>query len=101
MSALGHFARLDQIDSDRDLSNEGKARKKKRLAAEAIADFQKSKSLRSAKNAVERMLEKRAEKTGLAVKPPANIAEAMIQCEIRAIRWKLTPGQFRTASLSS
>ena len=31
-----------------------------------------------------RQVEKWAEKTGLAVKPPSNIAEAMVQCEIRA-----------------
>jgi hypothetical protein len=78
------WAAMDEIDADGDLSSEGRARKKKKLAAEAIADFQKSKALVDAKDAVERMVAKWAEKTGLAVKAPANIAEAVIQSEIRA-----------------
>jgi hypothetical protein len=78
------WAAMDEIDTDRDLSSEDRDRKKKKLAAEAIADFQKSKALVGAKDAVERMVAKRAEKTGLAVKPPSNIAEAVVQSEIRA-----------------
>ena len=78
------WATMDEIDADRDLSSEGRERKKKKLAAEAIADFQKSKALVNAKDAVERMVAKWAEKTGLAVKPPSNFAEAMLQAEIRA-----------------
>ena len=78
------WAAMDAVDGDRDLSREGRSRKKEKLAAEAIADCHKSKSLDEAKNAVERMVAKWAEKTGLAIKPPSNIAEAMVQCEIRA-----------------
>jgi hypothetical protein len=78
------WAAMDEIDADRDLSSEGRDRKKKKLAAEVIADFQKSKALVGAKDAVERMVAKWAEQTGLAVKAPANIAEAVIQSEIRA-----------------
>jgi len=33
---------------------------------------------------VARQIAKWAEKTGLAIKPPSNVAEAMIQCEVRA-----------------
>ena len=75
---------MDGIDADRDLSSEGRDRKKKRLAAEAIADFQKSKALVGAKDAVKRMVGKWAEKTGVAFKPPSNIAEAIVLSEIRA-----------------
>ena len=78
------WAVMDEIDADRDLSSEGRDRKKKKLAAEAIADFQKSKALVGAKDAVGRMVAKWAEKTGLAVKPPTNIAEAVMHSEIHA-----------------
>jgi hypothetical protein len=56
------------------------------LASEAIAEFGHSKALTAAKEASNRQLAKWAEKTGLAVavKAPANIAEAVVQSEIRA-----------------
>jgi hypothetical protein len=41
-------------------------------------------ALVGAKDSVERQLAKWAEQTGLAVKPPSNIAEAVVQSEIRA-----------------
>jgi hypothetical protein len=41
---------IDEIDSDADLSAEGKARKKKRVASEAIVALEKSKMLASAKS---------------------------------------------------
>ncbi len=78
------YAELERIDADADLSAEGKARKKKKVAAEAIADFQQSKTLASAKETVERQVAKWEEKTGMVIKPPANIAEAVVYSEIRA-----------------
>jgi hypothetical protein len=75
---------MKEIDGDIDLSTEGKGRKKKKLAATAVADFEKSKALLDAKEAVERQLAEWAKDTGLAVKPPTNIAEAVMQAEIRA-----------------
>jgi hypothetical protein len=77
---------MDDIDTDRDLSPEGKDRQKKKLASKAIAEFEQSKALTAAKEASDRQLAKWAEKTGLAVtvKVPANISEAVVQSEIRA-----------------
>ena len=78
------WAGMDEIDADRDLSPEGKDRQKKRYAADAIAAFQASKALVDAKDAVNRQLAVWATKTGLAIKPPSNIGEAVLQSEIRA-----------------
>ena len=78
------WAAFDAIDNDTDLSPEGRDRKKKKLAAEAIADLQQSRALTIAKDAVERQVAKWEEKTGMAIKSPANIAEAMVHAEIRA-----------------
>jgi hypothetical protein len=75
---------FDAIDKDGDLSPEGRARKKRKLALEALAEFEKSQALASAKKAVEKQVNAWAEKTGLAIKTPTNIAEAVIQSEIRA-----------------
>lgn len=82
--ATGAFSMMDEIDKDPDLSPEGKRRRKQQAASEAIADFQQSRSLANAKAAVERQVTKWAEKTGMAIKPPTNIAEAVVQSEIRA-----------------
>jgi hypothetical protein len=78
------WAAFDAMDNDGDLSPEGRARKKKKVADEASAGFKESRTLTAAKEAVERQVAKWAEKTGLAVKPPTNIAEAVVQSEIRA-----------------
>ena len=78
------WAAFQAIESDADLSPEGKARQKKKVAAAAITEFQQSKALMRAKEAVDRQVEKWCEKTGLAVKPPTNIADAVVGAEIRA-----------------
>ena len=78
------WAAFDAIDKDVDLSAEGKARQKKKVAATAIAEFEQSKTLLGARDAVARQVEKWTEKTGLVLKMPANIVEAVIQSEIRA-----------------
>jgi hypothetical protein len=78
------WAAMDEIENDADLSTEGKARQKKKIALEALAEFEKSNTLATAKQSVEKQLEAWAEKTGLAIKTPTNIAEAVIQSEIRA-----------------
>jgi hypothetical protein len=75
---------LGAIDNDGDLSPEGRARKKRKLALEALDEFENSKTLAAAKQTVDRQLDKWAEKTGLAIKTPTNFAEAVIQSEIRA-----------------
>lgn len=78
------FAEMEAIEADRDLSNEGRARKKKQVAADVIADFQNSKTLEAAKDVVSRLKAKWAEETGLPVRPPSSIGEAMMQAEIRS-----------------
>jgi len=78
------WAAMDEIDADIDLSPQGKGRKKQQFAADAIADFQKSKALLEAKDAVERQLAKWEKETGLAIKTPTNLAEIVMQSEIRA-----------------
>ena len=78
------WARMDEIDADGDLSNEGRIRKKKTLATEAIADFQNSKTLEAAKAVVSRLKAKWSEETGLPTNPPSNIGDAMMQAEIRS-----------------
>ena len=75
---------MDETDADKDLSNEGQVRKKKRLAVDAIGGFQKSQTLQNAIDLVDRQLAKWAEEAGVAIKPPSNFAEAMMQAEIRA-----------------
>jgi hypothetical protein len=55
-----------------------------KVATSAIAEFEQSRTLAAAKSAVARQAEKWAEKTGMDVKAPTNIADAVIQSEIRA-----------------
>jgi hypothetical protein len=78
------WAGMDSIDADVDLSVEGKIRRKKQYAIEVLADFEKSKALVDAKDAVDRQLLKWEKQSGLAVRPPTNIAEAVVLSEIRA-----------------
>ena len=72
------------IDEDQNLSPTGKAEKKREIATEAIAHLEKSKTLASARDSVERQISKWDEQSGLAVKPPSTIAESVQQSEIRA-----------------
>jgi hypothetical protein len=78
------WAAISEIDADKDLSSEGKARRRKKVTDETIADFERSKTLISAKDAVERQVAKWEEQTGMTVKPPTNVAEAVVYSEIRA-----------------
>jgi hypothetical protein len=78
------WAAFEVIDNDPDLSPEGKARQKKKVATAAITELEQSKTLPRAREAVDRQLDKWREKTGLAVRPPTNIADAVVQSEIRA-----------------
>jgi hypothetical protein len=78
------WAAMDEIEKNGDLSPEGKERQKKKIALQALAEFEKSKTLATAKQSVEKQLEAWAEKTGLAIKTPTNIGDAVIQSEIRA-----------------
>jgi len=78
------WATMTEIDRSVDLSSEGKARRKKKIALEALAEFEKSKTLALAKEAAERQLSVWAERAGLAIKAPINFPEAMVAAEIRA-----------------
>lgn len=73
---------IDDVDQDRDLSTQGKERKRRKIAAQAIADFGASKGLAGAREAVERMMGRWREKMGLAIKPASNIHEAAIFAKI-------------------
>lgn len=50
---------MDEIDRDADLSREGKERQRSKTAAQAIADFEASKALARAREAVELAVAKR------------------------------------------
>jgi cysteinyl-tRNA synthetase len=51
-------AQMDEIDRDADLSREGKERQRRKAAAQAIDDFETSKTLARARHAVERVVAK-------------------------------------------
>jgi hypothetical protein len=78
------WSTMAEIENDADLSLEGKQRQKRKVALEALSEFEKSQALASAKKAVEKQVSVWAEKTGLSIKTPMNFAEAMVGAEIRA-----------------
>ena len=53
------YVRMDEIDRNADLSREGKYRQRSKTAAQAIHDFEASKTLACAREAVERAVAKR------------------------------------------
>jgi hypothetical protein len=74
---------MDEIDRNPDLSPEGKDRQRCKAAAEALGDFESSKTLSRARETVARVMEQWEEKVGLTVKPASNIAEATVHAQIR------------------
>ena len=53
------YMQMDEIDRNADLSREGKERQRRKAAAQAIADFEASKTLARAREAVELAVAKR------------------------------------------
>ena len=47
------YAQMDEIDRDADLSRDGKDRQRRKAAAQAVADFEASRTLARAREAVE------------------------------------------------
>jgi hypothetical protein len=78
------FAKMSAVDEDKTLSPAGKELKRKEIAEAAIASFEKSKSLVAARASVEHQMARWDEQSGLAIKPPATIAESVQLSEIRA-----------------
>jgi hypothetical protein len=74
---------MAKIDDDPDLSFEGRARQKRKIAAQAVADLNASQSLDQARKAVNEQVERWEAKSGLVVKPAADAAEAVLYWEIR------------------
>ena len=74
---------MDEIDRNSDLSAEGKERRGRQAAAQAIAEFEGSKTLARAREAVTYVMDQWNAKVGLVVKPPSNIAEATVHAQIR------------------
>jgi hypothetical protein len=62
------YARMDEIDRNPDLCREGKERQRRKAADQAIADFKASKTLASARQAVEFAVANKPEARGTAVK---------------------------------
>ena len=72
-----------EIDRNADLTPEGKERQRRKVAAQAIAEFEASKTLARAREAVTYVMDQWNAKVGLVVKPPSNIAEATVHAQIR------------------
>jgi hypothetical protein len=77
------YSLMDDIDRNADLSRDGKERQRFKAAVQAIADFEASKTLARAREAVTRVIEQWNAKVGLTVKAASNINEATIHAQIR------------------
>lgn len=77
------YALMAEIDADTDLSKEGKQRKRQKVAAEALDEFEASTTLDMARSGVERQMQLWAEKVGMTIKPASNIHEATVHAQIR------------------
>jgi hypothetical protein len=71
------------IDHDADFSREGNQRRKRKIAAQTIADIQALDTLERAREAVSAMQDKWAAKIGLVLKAPADASEAVLHWEVR------------------
>ena len=74
---------IDVIERNSDLSPEGKKRQCRKVATEAITDFESSKALLKARSAVDHVVAMWADKVGLTVKAASNIHEATVHAQIR------------------
>lgn len=77
------FTAMDEIDHNPDLTPEGKAKERFKLAEQAITNFHKSKALENARDAVERQQTYWANKIQQAIKPAADYGTAVTYAQIR------------------
>jgi hypothetical protein len=77
------YKHMAEIDCNADLSREGKERQRREAAVQAIADFEASKTLARAREAVGQVIEQWAAKVGLTIKAASNIHEATVHAQIR------------------
>ena len=64
------YAQMGEIDLNPDLTPQGKATERAKVATRALAEAEASKSLENARAAVDRMMNKWAEKLGNRSRPP-------------------------------
>lgn len=77
------FTLIDEIDKDPDLSPQGRERQRRRVATQAIADIQASKTLENARVVVARVMLKWEQQVGMTLKSPADPIEATLHWEVR------------------
>jgi hypothetical protein len=77
------FASLDEVDRNPDLTAEGKAKERVKLAERAVADFQKSNALENARAAVQRQQAYWANKIQQAITPATDNGTAVMYAQIR------------------
>jgi hypothetical protein len=77
------FAALDEVDRNPDLTAEGKAKERAKLAEQAITNFHKSNTLENAREAVERQQTYWANKIQQAITPAADYGTAVTYAQIR------------------
>ena len=76
-------ALLDEVDADRDLTPEGKIKKRAAIAERAVADFRKSTTLENARTAVSQLQARWNAKIDEAIKPAADYGQAVTYGQIR------------------
>ena len=89
------YKQMAEIDRNADLSPEGKERQRRNVALQVIAEFEASKTLGRAQEAVTYVMEQWNAKVGLVVKPPSNIAEATVHAQIRDRLAAMKDGEWR------
>jgi len=77
------LAAMDRVDQDTHLTPEGKQSARAQVAAEALADFEKSAALTNAQTAVARQLQRWAAKIDDVVKVPADAHGVALHAQIR------------------
>ena len=77
------FAALDEIDHNPDLTAEGKAKERVKLAEKAVADFHKSNALENARAAVRRQQAHWANKIQQAIQPAGDHGTAVMYAQVR------------------
>ena len=77
------LAAMDVIDANADLTPEGKAKERARIAEKAINDFNKSDALQKARSAVEYMQARWAAKVDEVIKPAEDARTVALHAEIR------------------
>ena len=77
------LASLDEVDADRDLTPEGKAKARTKIGQKAIDDFSKSTVLENARATVQRQQVYWANKIEAAIKPAEDHGTAVMYAQIR------------------